>query len=323
MRKEIASLTLLLLGLTAAVPTLMAAKPALADDAPFQSQTFAMDGVVKAVDVDRDRVTLQGSDGKAYTLDTSQSDITLIDGNKAGMTADLSPGNRVHVTGHLLSSSIAEVDQLRVLDNTRPSLTRPTSPRGSQDGVGAAPVPIDFRGTVASVDTRRGAFVVQVKDHTRTVLLADNTDVSGMKLPNPTLFPVNVGDRVTVAGLLQPDGDVLAGVLSLSRDVPFPAAAPPPAPRTPSVVGRVWATSNRYTSRDIKIHLDENGREVKIKVPRGIPIRRNGRPISVHDLSDNDEVRVTGVYDGSDFRATRIDVLGPANDANRGSFSRL
>ena len=307
-----------------AAPNLLAPQPAVADDAPFQSQSFAMDGVIKAVDVDRDRVTFQGSDGKPYTLDTSQSDITLVDGNKAGMTADLSPGNRVRVTGHLLSSSIAEVDQLRVLDDTRAPAPRPARPRGPQGGAEAAPVPIDFRGTVDSVGTRQGAFVVRVKDHTRTVLLADNTDVSGMKLPDPNVFPVKVGDRVTVAGVLQPDGDVLAGVLSLSRDVPFPAAPPlPPAPRTPTLVGRVWSTSNRYTSRDIKIHLDESGREVKIKVPRNIPIRRDGRPISVHDLSDNDEVRVTGAYDGSDFRATRIDVLGPANDASRGGYSRL
>ena len=156
MRKGIACAALLGLGLTTVAPSLTAPKPALADDAPFQSQPFAMDGVVKAVDVDRDRVTFQGSDGKPYTLDTSQSDITLVDGNKAGMTADLSPGNRVHVSGHLLSSSIAEVDQLRVLDDTRPPAPRPASPRGPQGGAEAAPVPIDFRGTVDSVDTQPG-----------------------------------------------------------------------------------------------------------------------------------------------------------------------
>ncbi len=90
---------------------------ARAADYPYQSQPFVLDGVISHVDADRDRVIFSGDDGKTYTLDTSQSEITLLDGNRAGMTPDLSPGMRVHVSGRLLSAGIAEVDQMRVLDD--------------------------------------------------------------------------------------------------------------------------------------------------------------------------------------------------------------
>ncbi len=322
MRRGLTCAVLLAFGLAAVVPGLLAAKPVRADDSLFQPQPFTMNGTVSKVDVDRDRVTFTGDDGRRYTLDTSQCDITLPDSNRAGLTADLVPGNRVHVVGHLLSSSIAEVDQLRVLDDAPRPTTRATRPRTTPQEVYGASVPIDFRGTVDSIDTDRGAFVVRVKDHSRTVLLADNTDVAGMHLPDPSLFPVKSGDRVTVAGFLQPDGNVLAGVVSLSRTVALPPA-PAVAPRPPSLVGRVSSTSNRYTGRDIKIRLNGNGREVKIKVPHGVVIRREGRAISVHDLSGDDVVRVMGAYDGNDFRATRIDVLGSASEAGRSGFSRL
>ena len=79
--------------------------------------------------------------------------------------------------------------------------------------------------------------------------------------------------------------------------------------RAPVLLGRVSSTSNRFTSRDIKIHLDGNNREVKVKVPRGIPISRDGQAISIHDLKGDDKVRVSGDYDGNDFRASKIEVV--------------
>ena len=52
---------------------------ALADTYPYQSQPFVMDGTISHVDVDRDRVIRSpADDGKTYTLDTAESEITLI-----------------------------------------------------------------------------------------------------------------------------------------------------------------------------------------------------------------------------------------------------
>lgn len=281
------------------------------DASPYQSRPFVMDGLISHVDVDRERVVLNGDDGKTYTLDTAEADITLMDGNRAGMTPDLARGMRVHASGRQIASGIAEVERLRVLNTARPDTPRPRS---------AAPVgaEIELRGTVASVDTRNGTFVVRVQNHTRTILLADDTDLSGMAMSDPERFPVKIGDRVTVAGRLQPDGGVLAGAISLSKTIALPAAN---VPTDHVLVGQISSPSSRYTSRDIKIWLSDD-REVKIKVPRGIPIRRDGRAISVHDLHDNDRVRVTGSYGGSDFKAQRIDVLHQAGSDDTPALTR-
>jgi len=285
----------------------------------FQGKTFVQDGVVTKVDADRDRVVLQGDDGLRYTLDMTDSNIRLRDGNRAGTTSDLKPGMRVHVSGKLLSANIAEALQVHVLD-TVAMPPRPRQPRGPQSAPSGPhdPDAITLRGTVDKIDTQTGEFDVKVKDHTRTILLADDTDLSGLGTVDPQAFPVKPGDRVTVAGALQPDGMVLAGAISFSRDIAFPA--PAALPRV--LVGRVSSTSNRYSTRDIKIRL-ASGREVKIKVPRGISVRRDGQPISVHDLHGDELVRVMGVYDGDDFQANRIEVVRPAETGSPGGFSRL
>lgn len=309
-------LTLTTFGMTTGLlPGPIITPPALAQDYPYQAQSLVMDGIVGHVDANRDRVIFTGDNGRRYTLDTSQSDIMLTDGNRAGLTADLSPGMRVHVSGRLLSAGIAEVEQMRVLDDSAPARPRANRPLGPQNATSrvARPDEIELRGTVESTDTQHGTFVVRVNDHTRTVLLADNTDLSGLGPSNPDRFPVKIGDRLTVAGALQPGGSVLAGAISFSKTVNFPLGAS--SNRISSLVGRVSAPSNRYTSRDIKIRVSDD-REVKIKVPRGISIKREGRAMSVHDLQEGDQVRVTGHYDGSDFSASRIDVLRSSDDPN-------
>ncbi|MBV9849107.1 MAG: hypothetical protein JO250_05395, partial [Armatimonadetes bacterium] len=80
-------------------------------------------------------------------------------------------------------------------------------------------------------------------------------------------------------------------------------------------VGRVTQQSNRYTSRDIKIRVAED-HEVKVHVPSGTPITRDGRPISVHELTKDDVVRISGASDGDDFRADRITVIRTYDDSD-------
>ena len=272
---------------------------AQATGAPFGSRPFVTDGVVAHVDSTHDRLIVNRDNGQPCLLDTSQADITLPDGSQG---ATLLPGMRVHVTGRQISSGLVEVTQMRVL---KPGTSRPRGPVVPQGPVAAeaAGEDIQLRGTVDTLDTRRGSFVVRVKDHARTIYLADQTDLSGMALRDPSRFPVTRGDRVTVWGSLQPDGGVLAG--AVSKAITLPAAAPH---MDRVLFGKITSTSNRFTSRDIKIRLADD-REVKIKVARGLSIRRDGREISVHDLRGGDDVRVTGSFDGNDFKADRLDVL--------------
>ena len=296
------------------------APAARADLYPFPGKPFVQNGVVMKVDSDRDRIIFQGDNGQRYTLDTSDSGITLPDGSHAAMTPDLSPGMRIHVSGKLLSPGIAEVSQMRVLSlgaatRPKPLVEPPTTPKipsGPDD-----PNAITLRGTVEAIDTHLGAFVVKIKDHTRTILLADDTDLSGLGTLDPQAFPIKPGDRVTVAGTLQPNGKVLAGAIGYSRDIAFPT--PILSAQSRVLFGQVSSQSNRYASRDIKIRI-ANGREVKIKVPRGIPIRRDAQPISIHDLQGSEWVRVIGLYAGSDFEAERIDTVRSPENPRRAVF---
>jgi len=304
MRTKFICLALLASGLTGG-PALPAAR---ADYTSFQSRPFAADGVVTQVDGKGDRLVIRVRDGRAYALDTSKANITLLGGNRAGRAEDLALGMRVHVTGRQISSGVTEVRRLRVLAPAPPAPTRPRGPVVPQgpDAAAAAGEDIQLRGTVGAVDTRRGAFVVRVGSHTRTIYLAGGTDLSGLAQHDASRFPVKAGDRMTVAGRLQPDGGVLAGAVSLSRVVTLPPAAVPVPDRV--LFGRITSVGNRFTGRDIKIRLADAS-EVKVKVGRGLSVRRDGRGISVHELRGGDDVRVTGGFDGRDFKADRVDVL--------------
>jgi hypothetical protein len=301
MTTRIPLLSLLGLGLIVAAPVTLAA-PARAQDYPYQGRAgFTVDGTVTSVDTDRDRVILSGDNGRRYTLDTYQTNIVLRDRDKPGTTGDLIPGMRLHVTGSLLSQNIIEADQVRVLALSG----RPTTPANPSDADNS----INLRGTVATVDDRRGSMTVHINTHERVVFLNDYTDIRGVGRPPDDEFPFRPGDRVTVSGVLRDDGTVLADQVSLVRSVDEGGSDR----NARSLTGRVSDRSNRYYSRDIKIRVSPD-HEVKIKVPSGIPVRRDGQPISVHDLTTDDVVRVYGSYDGDTFKASRIDVVQSYRD---------
>ncbi len=164
-----------------------------------------------------------------------------------------------------------------------------------------------LRGTVTAVDFRRGAFTLRVNDHPWTVFVTPDTDASALGPSAADRFAVTLGERVSVGGPVQPDGTVLAVLLTQSRDIAYA-----PAPDRPDRIlfGRISSRSGRLRGRDIKIR-SADGVETKIKVGHNILIRRAGRPISVHDLSGDDDIRVVGTRDGMDIKAARIDVLTP------------
>ena len=175
----------------------------------------------------------------------------------------------------------------------------------------SVPEPLDFtvRGTVEAIDLERGAFVLRINTHTRTIFVTPDTDVSG--LPGAGAgFPVQPGQRVTVGGSLQPEGTVLAGLLTAKEDVDYHT---PAGLSNRILFGTVSSPANKLGHRDIKIRLAGGSGEAKIIVPRSIPVRRSGDQISVYDLSRRDSVRVTGRLAGTEFHAARIDVLAAAD----------
>lgn len=166
---------------------------------------------------------------------------------------------------------------------------------------------LKVRGTVVAVDLRRGAFTLRVNGRERSVYITPDTNISALGPGVAGKFPAATGQRLSAAGPLQPDGSVLAGLLTPSRDFTYASATDQP---NRILFGRISSRSGRLRGRDIKIH-GADGMEVKVKVAHDVLIRRAGRPISVHDLSGDDDIRVVGTRDGQDIKAARIDVLAP------------
>lgn len=327
MKTPIVATTLLALGLAGGLTSALPVRADRNDNYPYQGQaSFTLDGTVDKVDVDRDRVIVNGDDGRTYTLDTSRSTIALRGTSRRGETGDLVPGMRLHITGTRLSGDIVEADSVAVqpFRSTRPTVPAPghrsnapirDSDPSSQDFDPAYgdTQGITLRGTIESVDNRHGTFVMRINDHTRTVRVTSATDVSDLDRNSDggSHVPLKAGDRISVVGVLQSNGTVIADTLS-GRNLTDSGSNyhnDSSYRRGKQLQGVVTQTGNKLLSRDIKVRLS-SGREVTVHVPKNITIRRNGRVISVHDLTSDDQVRIDGSYDGNDFKATRIEVTG-------------
>lgn len=303
MRNDIFTATLAALGLIGSF-----GPSAFAQNAPSsarQHPSFSVDATVSQVDIDRDRVVVKGDDGRAYTVDTYRTHITLRDTNRAGETADLVPGMRVHIAGSLLSQDIIEPTKVVVLPSQSVRSARPAA--DSSRSVFNQDRRISLRGTVESVNNQRGSFVVQVNNHTRTVFLDDRTKLDDFNNANTDQLPFQAGDRVSVVGKLAQDGTVDASLISPRILDDQAGIADSPVQHSRTLLGRVADSSGMF-SRDIKIRLAV-AHVVTVHVPKGIPITRNGHAISVHDLQDDQVIRVTGDYNGDSFNADRIALL--------------
>lgn len=207
--------------------------------------------------------------------------------------------NRSLLTALMLPCLLGALPTARAADKTPP-----TAPVIAPDVPDAK-----LRGTVTALDFRRGAFTLRVNEHIWTVFVTPDTDVTSLGPTASDRFPVKLGERISLGGPVQPDGTVLAVLLTQSRDINY--ASGPDQPNR-ILFGRISSRSGRLRGRDIKIR-SADGVETKIKVGHGILIRRTGRPVSVHDLNGDDDIRVVGTRDGKDIKAARIDVLTPSS----------
>ena len=331
MRNGIRTTALIALGLLGGI-TLYASAQTPGDSYPSQRQTdFSLDATVNQVDADRDRLIVAGDDGRTYTVDTYESKIALRNTDHPGQTADLVPGMRLHIVGSPLSRDLIEADRVSVLPYRNVHQTRPA--QGPDEPASGQNQRVTLRGTVKSVDDRRGMLVVQVNDHTRKIFLSGQTELRDLPDSESDHIPVRPGDRVTVGGDLLGDGTVQATLLTPRRLDDMSASSTPvvgtrsvpdsglslngDARHDHTLLGRVSKESG-YISRDIKIRLSED-REITVEVPKNTPVRRDGRDISIHDVKDDQIVRISGDYDNDDFKAVHIDVLDDT-DANRLAF---
>ena len=272
---------------------------------PISGQHVTLAGTLKRVEAGPQSALFAGDDGRQYVLDLSQAKVVLPPGAHLPLTA----GMRGVVSGLGNSDGSLAVSRLQIAPPPAPVSVPAAVPTPAE------PVDLTVRGTVEAVNLERGAFVLRINTHTRTVYVTPDTDTSGLGSTGAGRFPVQAGQRVTVGGSLQPDGSVLAGLLTAKEDVNY--LTPPSLPNR-VLFGTISSSANKLSHRDIKIRLTD-GIEQKIVVPRSIPVRRAGAQVSVYDLSRRDDVRVTGRTTGTDFRAARIDVLAPADAAKQPS----
>ena len=284
--------TLALLVLTGSVCS-AAPPPAIA----VAGQQVSFAGTIKRVEAGPHAALFTGDNGQDFVLDLSRAKVLLPNGIKA-----LTPGQRGTVSGLGNSDGSIAVRRFQILPP-------PLVPAA----ITAVPEPLDVtvRGTVEAVSLGTGSFVLRVNTHTRTVYVTPDTDITGLGPAASGAFPAQPGRRVTVGGALQPNGPLLAGVLTGREDLNYQTAA---TQANRILFGTVSSPANKLRGRDFRIRLAD-GTEVKIGSSRSAPVRRAGRLISVYDLSRRDQVRVTGRLRGSDFVAGRVDVLAPPPDA--------
>jgi len=265
---------------------------------PINGQHVTLAGTLKRIETGPRAALFAGDDGRQYVLDLSQAKIILPSGTKASLL----PGTRGVVSGLGNADGSITVSRFQAVPAAAVAVPIPSVPE-----------PLDFtvRGTVEAINLERGSFVLRINTHTRTVFVTPDTNVSG--LPGAGAgFPVQPGQRVTVGGSLQPEGTVLAGLLTAKEDVVYhtPVSLP-----NRILFGTVSSPANKLGHRDIKIRLADGSTEAKIVVPHGSPVRRAGAQISVYDLNRRDQVRVTGRLAGTELRAGRVDVLAPPPEA--------
>ena len=286
--------TLPVLAVLALTGSVCSAAPAPPVSVAGQQVTFA--GTIKRVEAGPHAALFTGDNGQDFVLDLSRANVLLPNGIRS-----LTPGQRGTVSGLGNSDGSIAVRRFQILP-----------PPPAPAPVAAIPEPLDItvRGTVEAINFEMGSFVLRVNTHTRTVFVTPDTAISGLGPAASGAFPVQPGRRVTVGGALQPNGALLAGVLTGKGDLDYQTA---PAQANRVLFGTVSSPANKLRGRDFRIRLTD-GTEVKIGSPHSVPVRRAGRLVSVYDLNRRDQVRVTGRLRGTDFEAARVDVLAQPPD---------
>ncbi|MBV9848171.1 MAG: hypothetical protein JO250_00645, partial [Armatimonadetes bacterium] len=213
---------------------------------PYRGQAgFALDGLIRRVDADHDRLVIYGDDNRRYNVDDYNADIRLRDSDRAGDTTDLRRGMRVRITGTRLSSAFIEADHVRVLsprafgDGPAPAALVLPAPEAPAPVVPAVPAPagkdisLDARITKVDADGER-IFLLGPDDQRLTVDTRGSDIILRATERAGQVGDLKRGMQVRLIGTQGPDGLVQADRIRVLPD-PAPApeavpADPPPAP---------------------------------------------------------------------------------------------
>jgi hypothetical protein len=281
----------------------------------FAQPTSAFDVIAYIKTVDPQHNKLSVSRGTVtYQIDTAHALIHLPALNSApGETGDLVVGMRVQVDGIDVESGDVRATRVQVLPYIAPRITPTTAaatvlatpaPQSAELHQGE---PIKLVGAVEAIDAVNTTVLLKFDSHTRLVYLLVTTLMQDSDGSDLDFSGIHTGDMLRVAGTVGDDGTVNALSLIKISQAAVPPPAPPPTPTSPpveqTIIGTVSEEASLF-SRDIKVTTPTG--DMKIDVPRGIPIDVDGEPCSVHDLKKDMEIQVQGMADANGIQADMI-----------------
>ena len=206
---------------------------------PYRGQSgYSVDGLVRRVDGDHDRLVIYGDDNRRYNVDDYNADILLRGTDRAGENADLRRGMRVHVTGTLLGVAFLEADHVRVLaprviadaPAPQPAAYVAPVPETLEALPGPSPVaippvpssdgkPITLEGLVTKVDADGGRVTLLGADDQRLTVDTRGTDII-LRVTEREGQTADLarGMRVRLIGTQGPDGLVQADRIRVLPD---------------------------------------------------------------------------------------------------------
>ncbi len=165
----------------------------LASQVNIEVEETEVSGTVQSIDSGSMSFTVQESDGTMVTIDTNSSTVFRM-GNQSASFTDLAVGDSVEVTG------ITQADGSVLA--SRVNIEAPETQ------------PVEIQGTVSSIDTTGGTFVVTTASGDVTVDTNASTQWHGQGHPSG-IGDLAVGDQVQVEGTMQGDGSLLAGSVDI------------------------------------------------------------------------------------------------------------
>ena len=165
----------------------------LASHVSIEVQETEVQGTVQTIDSVGMSFTVQEQDGTIVTVDTDANTVFRM-GDQSATFADIVVGDSVEVNG------ITQADGSVLA--SRVNIEAPETE------------PVEVEGTVSSIDTTAGTFVVSTDSGDVTVDTNASTQWHGQGHPSG-IGDLAVGDHVQVEGTMQPDASVLAGSVEI------------------------------------------------------------------------------------------------------------
>jgi hypothetical protein len=263
-------------------------------------KTFDKIGYIQTVTPSTNTVTFESA-SNLYQIDTRSAHIHLLTStSQSSDTGDLVPGMRVEISGHLDNGDLVAAAAVQVLPYVPPSGV--SQPESTPPTLHAGDT-LKFTGTVKAVDTLTGQMTIRVGGHYQLLHVSRLTILQSSSGELIALKDFKDGDRVRLTGVLTADATLRVAQMYLLTQR-TPAAASIHNDNSSDIQGFISGSAS-FFSRNLKVETATT--EIKVKVPKGIPVILDGAPVSIHKLKSGTKVDIVGSFDqNQQFNAQRV-----------------